>query len=74
MNNPRFGAKVMGEWSAATSAKGAYDYGNKILQVEINKRNQKNKIDKNKNKFYASNMQLQGGMLTSNRWSSLQHE
>ena len=42
MNNPRFGAKVMGEWAAATSAKNAYDYGSKILQAEINKRNQKN--------------------------------
>tara|TARA_R100000654_G_scaffold15673_1_gene33321 strand:- start:1863 stop:3722 length:1860 start_codon:yes stop_codon:yes gene_type:complete len=65
MNNPRFGAKVMGEWSAATSAKGAYDYGNNILQIEINKRNQKNKIDKNKDKFYASDMQFEGGV-TSN--------
>jgi len=65
MNNPRFGAKVMGEWSAATSAKGAYDYGNKILQVEINKRNQKNQIEKGKDKFYASNIQLRGGVLTN---------
>ena len=60
MNNPRFGAKVMADWGAATKGNAAFKVGQGILNAS-----EKNKGPKDKDKFYASNMQLRGGMLTN---------
>ena len=60
MNNPRFGAKVMADWGAATNGNAAFKVGQSILNASG-----KNKGPNDKNKFYAPNTQLKGGVETN---------
>jgi len=60
MSNPLFGAQVMADWATETSGKNAFDYGKSMLNAS-----QQNKGPKDKDKFYAANMQLPGGVETN---------
>lgn len=63
MNNPRFGAKVMGDWVAATKGDAAFKVGEGILKAS--KKNNNIITDNEGINLYAADMQFKGG-ITSN--------